>query len=186
MLRTVFDHFYTLELFIPQNHRFGFKICSMLACKWCGRKHKLCMHPYLCTTTKIPSHTHTLTHAWWQWQRWRDWDISGCGGSGSLIREMKLDWEEGWEERTRKDKTERGQWETEKKSKKKRESDKPLSYEDEQTDRKTAEGSVCSADLRRRWSGGRVSYSRVQTEHIQRNKVTPRQRKKEKEGVQYA
>lgn len=63
-----------------------------------------------------------------------DWDISGCGGSGRLIREMKLDWEEGWEERTRKD-NRVGEWETEKKSKKKRESDKPLSYKDEQTDR---------------------------------------------------
>lgn len=37
-----------------------------------------------------------------------DWDVSGCGVSGRLIREMKLDWEEGWEERTRKDKTVRG------------------------------------------------------------------------------
>lgn len=57
-----------------------------------------------------------------------DWDISGCGGSGRLIREMKLDWEEGWEERTRKDKTEWGcERQGEKKSKKKKESDKPWS-----------------------------------------------------------
>lgn len=67
-------------------------------------------------------------------KRASDWDISGCGGSGRLIREMKLDWEEGWEERTRKDKTEWGS-ERQEKKKRKRKSDKPLSYKDEQTDR---------------------------------------------------
>lgn len=110
-----------------------------------------------------------------------DWDISGCGGSGRLIREMKLDWEEGWGERTRKDKTEWGCEGQKKRSKKKRENDKPLSCKDEQTD---SRGSGCGVNLCCRWSGGRrVSYSWVQTEHVQQNKVTPEQtEKKQKTG----
>lgn len=84
---------------------------------------------------------------------------------------MKLDWEEGWEERTRKDKTE---WGSEKKSKK-RESDKPLSRTVEQAH---------SGALRMWWkSGGRkVSYSWVRTRHMHweqnDSKVEDKQRKR--------
>lgn len=119
------------SVYFPQNHMFCVTICSVLACKWCRWKHKLSMHIFhIYAQLKHPDIRTPAYPCLSQWQHWRqarDWDISGCGGSGRLIREMKLDCEEGWEERTRKDKTEWGFERRGEKKSKKKESDKPWS-----------------------------------------------------------
>lgn len=61
------------SLFIPQNHMFCFKICSVLACKWCSWKHKLSMHIFhIFAQLKHPD-IHTASYPCLsQWQRWRE------------------------------------------------------------------------------------------------------------------